>query len=262
MNRLWLALLTLSLLIAGQLPSASAADLDQIRRRGHLIVAVKDNLRPLGFRNALGQLQGLEIDLARQLAQDLLGDPKAVVFKPVANQQRLTVVTTGEVDLAIANIAATESRRRIVAFSSPYYFSYTSILAPASQRRRLSPVNQRRIAVLQRSRTIAILRSALPNTLLVGVRSYQQAKTLLDHGDVAAFAGDHAVLVGWSQDDPTYQALPIQRSSHPLAITLPKGLQYQTLRQQVNQTLQRWQAQGWLQQRIQFWGLEVESEKG
>ena len=258
-TRLLLSLLTLSLFLPGWMASALGAELDQIRRRGHLIVAVKENLRPLGFRDAAGELQGLEIDLARQLAQDLLGNREAILFKPVTNQERLAAVTSGEVDLAIANITATDNRRRIVDFSSPYYFSHTSILTQVPQRHSLSQFNQRRVAVLQRSRTIAILRSAVPKAILVGVNSYQQAKTLLDQGEVVAFAGDHAVLVGWSQEDPTYRPLPIQLSSHGLAIALPKGLQFQPLRQRVNQSLQQWQTQGWLQERIQVWGLEMDA---
>jgi len=42
------------------LAPVQSAELDEIEERGKLIVAVKDNLRPLGFRDAAGNLQGLE----------------------------------------------------------------------------------------------------------------------------------------------------------------------------------------------------------
>jgi polar amino acid transport system substrate-binding protein len=38
---------------------ANAAQLPEIQQRGYLNIAVKDNLRPLGFRDANGNLQGL-----------------------------------------------------------------------------------------------------------------------------------------------------------------------------------------------------------
>lgn len=66
--------------------SASAAELPKIQRRGYMSIAVKNNLRPLGFSDANGNLQGLEIDLATQLAVDLLGKPNAVKLQPVANR--------------------------------------------------------------------------------------------------------------------------------------------------------------------------------
>ncbi|MEM6592000.1 MAG: transporter substrate-binding domain-containing protein, partial [Cyanobacteria bacterium P01_C01_bin.73] len=47
---------------------AAAAELEQIEQRGYLIVAVKDNWRPLGFRDEAGELAGLEIDIAKALA--------------------------------------------------------------------------------------------------------------------------------------------------------------------------------------------------
>ncbi len=58
--------------------TASAAEMPEIQQRGYLKIAVKDNLRPLGFRDANGNLQGLEIDLAQRLAVDLLGKADAV----------------------------------------------------------------------------------------------------------------------------------------------------------------------------------------
>ncbi len=86
--------LVIGMLVVGLMTSASvqSAELEEIERRGELIVAVKDNLRPLGFRDANGKLQGLEIDLARRLAEELLGNPDAVVLQPVTNRDRLTVV--------------------------------------------------------------------------------------------------------------------------------------------------------------------------
>ncbi|NJR65773.1 MAG: transporter substrate-binding domain-containing protein [Leptolyngbyaceae cyanobacterium CRU_2_3] len=68
-------LLTLGLLA---LP-APAADLEAIVQRGYLVVGVKDNLRPLAFKGTQGQLEGLEIDLARHLAAELLGNSEAIV---------------------------------------------------------------------------------------------------------------------------------------------------------------------------------------
>ncbi|HEY9894331.1 MAG TPA: transporter substrate-binding domain-containing protein, partial [Candidatus Sericytochromatia bacterium] len=80
-------------------PPIFAADLQAIEQRGRLIVAVKDNLRPLGFRGANGQLQGLEIEIAQRLAQELLGSKDAVELQPVVNQDRLAAVLEGKADI-------------------------------------------------------------------------------------------------------------------------------------------------------------------
>ena len=246
----------LVLLLLFSLPTY-AAELKEIQRRGQLIVAVKDNLRPLGFRDAAGKLQGLEIDLARRLAQDLLGKADAIELQPVANSDRLSVVLEDKVDLTIARVTATPSRSRLVDFSTPYYLDGTALIAKDTSGERLNTVAKSKIAVLKGSSTIATVKYLLPNAELVGVDSYQQGRLLLEQDAVAAFAADASVLSGWVQEYPQYKLLPTLLSAEPLAVVMPKGLQYDQLRQRVNAAIRRYIAEGWLQQRAAYWGLPV-----
>ena len=121
---------------------------------------------------------GFEIDIARRLAADLLGDETAVEFVPVSNVERLDAVLEGRVDIAIAAITLTESRRRLVNFSDPYYLDGTAFLVyPATpadgnpsasqptqirQIQTLRDLRLSKIAVLNRSSTIAHVRYILP----------------------------------------------------------------------------------------------------
>jgi polar amino acid transport system substrate-binding protein len=235
-------------------PPTQATELTEIEQRGRLIVAVKDNLRPLGFTTADGQLAGLEIDLAHQLAKDFFGDPDAIVLQPVGNEQRLPVLLDGSVDLVIARVAVTGSRARLVDFSMPYYLDGTAIVTKVAIRQ-LSDVLGERVAVLNGSDTIDIVRSLLPTVTLVGVDSYQAALLMLESGQAIAFAADASVLSGWVQDDPQYHLLPALLSTEALCVVMPKGNQYADLRQRVNEAIDRWQANGWLQERISEWGL-------
>lgn len=245
--------LGLFLLIAA-LPT-QAAELQEIRKRGYLIVAVKDNLRPLGFRDPSGQLQGLEIDLAQRLAQALLGKTNAVVLQPVTNLERLERVETDQVDLAIARVTVTAARSRLVNFSLPYYLDGTGVIVRDPALKSLNDLAGRRVAVLDGSSTIAGLRFVLPSIQMVGVASYQEAQTLLAAGTVDAFAADASLLSGWVQQAPAYRLLPTRLSTEALAVVLPKGLQYDDLRQAVNAAIAEAQTSGWLSERIDFWGL-------
>jgi polar amino acid transport system substrate-binding protein len=235
----------------------SAAELKQIQKRGYVIVAVKDNLRPLGFRDDRGNLQGLEIDLAQRLARDLLGKPN-VVMQPVANLARLYVVLEDEVDFAIADVTATGPRSRLVDFSAPYYFDSTALVTKDTSLQRLSDVARAKIAVLRGSSTIAKVRYLLPEAQLVGADSYEQARSLLDSGAATAFAADASVLSGWIQEYSQYRLLPKLIGAEPLCVVMPKGLQYDELRQQVNAAIFRYTGEGWLQRRATDWGLPNE----
>lgn len=245
----------------GDISLSTNAALTEITQRGYVIVAVKDNLRPLGFRDANGKLQGLEIELAQRLAQDLLGKPDAIRLQPVANRDRLAVVLEGKVDLTIANVTATESRARLVNFSSPYYFDGTALVTKSASVQRLRDVARRKIAVLKGSSTIATVRYLLPSAQLVGVDSYQKARLLLDANGADAFAADASVLSGWVQEYPQYRLLPTLLSAEPLCVVMPKGLQYDELRRRVNTAIARYSSEGWLKQRAKYWGLPLDTPK-
>jgi polar amino acid transport system substrate-binding protein len=233
---------------------AIAADLETITQRGRLVVAVKDNLPPLGFRDADGQLRGFEIEIAQRLAQEILPQSK-IDFQSLNNQDRLNAVTSGQVDLAIARITANSARSRVVSFSNAYYIDGTMLITRQPAIQKLADLKRQKIVVLHGSDAIAQLRYRLPDSELVGVDSYAAAQAQLTTGKAVAFAADGSLLSGWAKESAEYHLLPDRLSSLPLCIALPKGLQYETLRQRVNQAIARWQAEGWLQQRAIAWGL-------
>ena len=233
----------------------TAREWSKIESQGELKIAVKDNLRPLGFIGGNGDFIGLEIDIARKLAEELLGDPKAIAFFPVNNQARLKVILEDEVDLAIARVAVTTSRSRIVDFSPYYYLDGTGIVTKNKAISNIRSLPLRRIAVLNNSATIAVIRNRIPNASLIGVDSYQAALKLMETDDVDAFAGDRSILTGLTQEYPNYQLLPERLSGAALAVVMPKGLQYKELRAKVNRAIATWKESGWLAERIEYWGL-------
>ena len=234
---------------------ANGSQMPEIQRRGYLTIAVKDNLRPLGFRDIDGNLQGLEIDLAKRLGFDLLSKPDAVRLQPVANSDRLSVVLNKKVDLAIARVTATESRSRVVSLSVPYYYDGTFLVTKDISVRKLGDLANRKVAVINESSTIADIRYYVPKAELVGVSSYESARSLTENNTVVAFAADASVLSGWVQEYPQYRLLPTKLSTEPLSVVMPKGLQYDQLRRQVNQAIAKYTADGWLKERVNYWGL-------
>lgn len=255
--------LLLGLAIAsGVHPPSWAANLAEIQERGRLVVGVKENLRPLGFRDEQGQLQGLEIELARQIAAQLLGDRAAVEFVPVRNDQRLDLLLADEVDLVIAQMTATPMRSRLVYFSRPYYVEHVSLIARQPQ---ATPDTwkQQRLALLQGSNAIALVRKAAPSATLIGVNSYQAAFELLETGAADAFVGDHAVLVGWAQTESVYQVQALNLESfggNAIAIAIAKGYQQGRLLVEINTILQDLQTSGWFTEQYEQWGLSLKVE--
>jgi polar amino acid transport system substrate-binding protein len=235
--------------------SILAAEWSEIQDRGQIVIAVKNNLRPLAFIDDAGKLTGLEIDIARRLAAELLGDSEAVDLHIVNNRDRLSAVVDDRVDIAIANVSRTDARSRIVDFSPYYYLDGTGLVSKKQKGQYLASFSESKIAVLKGSSTIAAIRYQFPQAQLIGVNSYQEALEILANGTASVFAGDRTVLTGWIQEYPEYHLVPVQLSGAPLSIVMPKGLQYQELRQKINDAIERWQKSGWLQERIEYWGL-------
>lgn len=232
-----------------------AADLETIRDRGHLIVAVREGWRPLSFRDGEGSLMGLEIDIAQGLAAEIVGRPEAVEWVIVPNQDRLAAVLDDRADVAIAGITLTPGRQRLVSFSPPYYLDGTGVLVRDDRFRRLQDLQRARLGILQGSSAVAVVRYLLPLVNLTPVDSYQSALSQLSTGQIDGFAGDVTVLTGWQQDHSGYRLVPTVLSADPLAIALPKGTQYTDLRRLVSQTVNTWHHSGWLDDRATFWGL-------
>lgn len=253
---LFFALLPIANMIINWQAIAQAGTLKEIQQRRKLIVAVKDNLPLLGFRDRAGNLQGLEIDIARKLATEMFGNPESVQLVPVANQDRLKVAVEGNVDLTIARVTITPTRSRVIDFSRYYYLDGTAIITNQANILKNADLVGKKVAVLNNSTTIASVQYIIPRAKLVGVTSYQQARSLIATGKIAAVAADRSLLLGWSKTEPKYHLLPDQLSTEALGIVIPKGVQYDPLRQLVTRSIERWQADGWLQQRIKYWGLQ------
>jgi polar amino acid transport system substrate-binding protein len=126
-----------------------AADLDTIRARGYLVVAVREGWQPLSFRDRDGNLVGLEIDIARGLATAIFADPEALELRVVPNGDRLPAVLEDRVDVAIAGVTLTSGRQRLLSFSPPYYLDGAAVLVRDPQYRRLEDLRRRRLGVLQ-----------------------------------------------------------------------------------------------------------------
>jgi polar amino acid transport system substrate-binding protein len=114
-------------LAAAAVSSGASADaIDDIRKRGKLIVGVKADYAPYGFLNSEGKVVGLEPDLAQDVA-DVLGVQLELV--PVVSSNRMQFLEQGKIDLMIATMTDTTERRGVVEIVDPnYYSSGTNIL--------------------------------------------------------------------------------------------------------------------------------------
>src|SRR6185437_9531884 len=113
--------------IAAFAATGHAQTLEKVHQRGTLIVGVKADYKPFGFRNPSGQIVGFEPDLAKDVA-DALG--VKLQLEPVVASNRMQFLQQGKIDLMIATMNDTPERRKIVGIVQPdYYASGITVLA-------------------------------------------------------------------------------------------------------------------------------------
>ena len=100
----------------------------KIMDRATIVVGVKADYKPWGFRNESGELVGMEIDMAKDVA-DTLG--VALELVPVQSSNRMQFLEQGKIDLMIATMSDRPDRRQVVGIVQPnYYTSGTNVMAP------------------------------------------------------------------------------------------------------------------------------------
>lgn len=116
--------------------SRNGAAVKKIRDRGELIAGVAQNSYLWSHRDAEGELAGFDIDLVKQLADSLLGDPEAVEFRTVPIDRRQQALEDGEVDVLVQAMPITcralkgTPEEPAVDFSSPYFETGQRVLVP------------------------------------------------------------------------------------------------------------------------------------
>ncbi len=109
---------------------AKADVLQDIKARGTLIVGVKADYRPFGFRDPAGNIIGFEPDLAADVAKRL---GVKVEFVPVIASNRMQFLEQGKIDLMIATMNDTPERRKVIDIVHPdYYASGVNVMLPKS----------------------------------------------------------------------------------------------------------------------------------
>jgi len=111
----------------GPAEAGNTDTLSKILKRGKVVIGVKADYKPWGFRDSSGKLVGMEVDLARDVAEALGVRLEAV---PVQSSNRMQFLQQGKVDMFIATMSDRPDRRRVVGIPEPnYYSSGTNVLA-------------------------------------------------------------------------------------------------------------------------------------
>ena len=90
--------------------SARGERLQEVKDRGKVICASRNDVPGYGSLDAQGNNVGFDIDLCRALAAAVLGDPNAIEIRLITAAERGPTIQSGEVDMLVRTVTWTTSR--------------------------------------------------------------------------------------------------------------------------------------------------------
>ncbi len=188
---------------AGQIPDS--ASLDAIRQRGRLVVGLDTGSNLLSFRNpTTDEIEGFDVDIAREIARDLLGSPDKVEFRVLNYAEREQALEDGRVDIVAKTMAITCERRQRIDFSTVYYDAHQRILVMAgSPVRDVSDLAGRRVCVGEGTTSLERVERQQPDAAVVTVPMWSDCLVMLQQNQVDAISTDDTLLLGWPRRIPT-----------------------------------------------------------
>ncbi|MFE3545371.1 glutamate ABC transporter substrate-binding protein [Nocardia sp. NPDC059177] len=207
----------------GAMPAGSS--MAAIVANGRLRVGVDQNTYMFGFRNPTsGLLEGFDIDLAREIARDLFGDPTKIELRSVTAAERIPLLQEEKVDMIVRTFSATCERRLEVDFSSVYYRAAQVIAAPkGSGITDAAGLAGKRVCVTKGTTAAAPL-FALPEVPTVfGVTNWTDCLVALQQGTVDAISGDAPILAGLIAQDENLELIHDEIGTGAYAVGVPKG---------------------------------------
>jgi len=101
---------------------------NKVMKRGKMVVGVKADYKPWGYRDTSGAIVGMEADMAA-IAADAMGVELEMVA--VQSSNRMQFLENGKIDMMIATMSDRADRRKLVGITQPnYYTSGTNVMSP------------------------------------------------------------------------------------------------------------------------------------
>lgn len=250
------AIFITSIVISGCGKKQQPMDLyDMVLDRGKIVVGVKNDAKPFGFLNKEEQYVGFDIDLAKQIAKNIFGDENAIEFVPVNASNRIMLLNSGQADMIIATMTISSQRAAVVDFSIPYYYTgQTLLLNQKSKITNLSDPNLKKIGVIFGSTAEKMVRIAIPQCMITGFKTYNEAVEALKADEIDAIATDEALLFGITMDDKSLKIIKAPKySKEPYGVAFRKGEETKRLRAIVDKTITDMNDSGELNKLKQKW---------
>ena len=250
MNMKKITALVLALMLLAVSSCALADHLDDIRKSGKLVVGAEVSFAPFEFymtgEDGMEYEAGFEMDLARQIAEDL------GVELEIADQQfngLITALQVGEVDLVISGMTATEERRNAVDFSDTYYVGEQPFVvreADVEKYKTYDDIKGKMVGAQLGTIQQTILQTQFPECESLLLPKVPTLLMELLNGNIEGVICSRIVATSYMNiyDGLAFAEIPVDSNKNGVGVAVAKGDDNATLLAAVNATVERVVADG------------------
>lgn len=227
---------------AASLPQGSPT-LDNISKRGKLLVGNKFGFQTFNFPNAAGQHEGYMADVSRALAKRILGDESKVEYRKTTDETRFDMMARNEIDVIIDLTPVSEEKLRHADFSEEIFRSGSGLLVKKG-----SPIKgvddirkATRVIYVTENPDVKHLKAKAPDATYIGYPNSKEAVAALKAGKGDVFTQVVTHLYRTASQDPDYVVVS-RFTDKPYMIAVRKG--DTVMRDYVNEFVRSMKASG------------------
>lgn len=199
--------------------------LEKIETSEKIVWGVKYDTKLFGLMNIeTRQVEGFDIDIAKAITQEILGDKGEAEFVEVTSKTRIPLLKNGNIDGIIATMTISEERKKQVDFSDIYFDAGQSLLVnKKSTIKGIEDLDESTTVLAVKGSTSADnIREHAPDAKVLELENYAEAFTALQSGQGDAMTTDNSILLGMASENPDYVLAGDKFTDEPYGIALNK----------------------------------------
>lgn len=215
-QKIWLTLmLSLGLVACNKPPttqeksvdsSAQISSIEQIKKNGVVRIGVFSDKPPFGYLDAAGKNQGFDVEIAKHVAKDLLGDENKVQFILTEAANRVEYLKANKVDIIFANFTVTPERKEVVDFAEPYLKVALGVVSPKNKPiTDLAQLKDQILLVNKGTTADTFFTKQHPEIKLQKYEQNTETFDALKDNRGVALAHDNLLVLAWAKENSNYK---------------------------------------------------------
>ncbi|RSM55636.1 ABC transporter substrate-binding protein [Actinoplanes sp. ATCC 53533] len=204
----------------GRMPAGSYMAV--IQKRGRLVLGTSQDTLLFSSRNPFsGKVEGFDVDMGRQIAAAIFGDPNKIQIKVIAYDKRVSSAVDGSVDLVADTMTANCARWKDVNFSSIYYEAGQKVLvSSASAARSIEDLGGKKVCAAKGSTSFDNIGKVAAKPIPVARPGFGDCLVAFQQNEVDAISTDDTILIGLAAQDPYAKVVGPRYTEEPYGMAM------------------------------------------